>query len=40
MRGIIRELGDVECLSVISRAADPAVIQENEIVGRREPIDE
>ena len=40
MRGIIRELGDVECLSVINRAADPAVIQENEIIGRREPIDE
>jgi hypothetical protein len=40
MCGIISELGDVEWFSVISRTADPAVIEEDELVRRRESIDE
>jgi len=40
MRDVTGELGDVEWLSGIGRAADSAVIQKNEITGRREPIDE
>ena len=40
MRGIVCELGDVEWLSVVARAADPAVIEQDELVGRPEPINE
>jgi hypothetical protein len=40
MRGVTGQLGDVEWFSVIGRAADPPVIDEDELVSRRESIDE
>jgi len=39
-RRVIGELGYVKWLSVVGRAADPAVVEEDELVGRRKPIDE
>jgi hypothetical protein len=40
VRAIIRELRDIEWISVVGRATDPAVVEEDELVGRREPMDE
>jgi hypothetical protein len=39
MRGVTGELGDVECLSIIGRAPDPAVIDKDQFVRRRKAID-
>ena len=40
MRSVISELSDVERLSLIGRVADPAMIEKDELVGRRESINE
>src|SRR5438552_4098732 len=40
MRGVVRKLSDVKRLSVIGRAPDPAMIEKDELVGRRESINE
>jgi hypothetical protein len=40
MRGIISELGDVEWLPVISRITHSPVIDQDQLVERREPMDE
>jgi hypothetical protein len=38
--GIIREASDIEWPPVVGRTADPAVIEKNHLVVRREPVDE
>jgi hypothetical protein len=40
MCGIIGEFGDIERLPVVAGAANPAIVDEDELVGRRESIDE
>jgi len=38
-RGIVRKLGNIKWLSIVCGATDSAIVQENELVGRREPVD-
>jgi hypothetical protein len=40
MRGVLGKPGDVEWLSIIARARDPAVIEQNELLDGCESIDE
>jgi hypothetical protein len=40
MRRIISELTDVEWPSVIGRSAHPSVIKQDQLIRRREPIDQ
>jgi hypothetical protein len=40
VRRIISELSDIEWPSVIGRSAHPSVIKQDQLVRRREPIDE
>jgi hypothetical protein len=38
-RGIIGELGNIKRLSVVCGATDSAIVEEDELVGRHEPVD-
>ena len=38
-RGIIGELGNIKWLSVVCGATDSAIVEEDELVGRRKPVD-
>ena len=38
-RGIIGELGNIKWPSVVCGATDSAIVEEDELVGRREPVD-
>ena len=40
MRRIISELSDIEWPSVVGRSAHPSVIKQDQLVRRREPVDE
>ena len=40
VRGIMSEPGDVEWPPVVTRTADPAVVEEDQLVGRREAMNE
>ena len=38
-RGIIGELGNIKWPSVVCGATDSAIVEEDELIGRREPVD-
>jgi hypothetical protein len=40
VRGVVRELVDIEWRAIISGSADAAVVEEDELVGRRQAFDE
>src|SRR6266496_1285657 len=39
-RGVVRELADIEWNSIICGSANAAIIEEDQLVGRRQPFDE